>query len=68
MNNQSSTAKKYYDDSENLNNIEYGRVTKCNCCDSYNIYLGQLTLHVNEKQMHSLFYILLKALKLENNN
>ena len=47
---------------------EYGIITKCNCCDNYNIYLGQVTLHVNEKQMHSLFYILLKALRLDNNN
>ena len=45
---------------------EIGSITRCSCCDSYNIYLGNITLHMNQHQVHSLFYMLLKTMRLEN--
>lgn len=47
---------------------EIGAITKCGCCDSYNIYFGNLTLHMNGNQVHSLFYMLLNTMRLENSN
>ena len=49
-------------------NSEIGSITRCSCCDSYNIYLGNITLHMNEQQVHSLFYMLLKTMRLESEN
>ena len=68
MNYSSSKSKNDLVHNAESINSEYGTITKCSCCENYNIYLGQLTLHVNAKQMHGLFYILLKALRLEDDN
>ncbi len=64
---QLKTNKETHDGTRSVKS-EIGTITKCGCCDSYNIYLGNLTLHMNEHQLHSLFYMLLKTMRLENKN
>ncbi len=44
---------------------ELGCITKCHCCSIYNVSIGPLTLRLNKKELHSLFYMLLKTLKSE---
>lgn len=51
--------------SSDLVKTEIGRINKCECCGTYYIDVGFLTIKMNRKELHSLFYMLLKALKLE---
>lgn len=45
---------------------DIGRINKCECCETYYVHIGFMTMKMNPKELHSLFYMLLKALKLEN--
>lgn len=42
---------------------ELGFITKCECCDTYNVHMGALTLRFKDRELHSLFYMLLKTLR-----
>ena len=68
MNISQIKSNKRDDECTNSIKSEIGTITRCNCCDSYNIYLGNFTLHMNQSQIHSLFYMLLKTMRLENRN
>ena len=47
---------------------ELGFITKCECCDTYNVHLGALTLSFKDRELHSLFYMLLKTLRHDRND
>lgn len=50
-------------DSNCIIKSEIGFVTKCDCCDTYNVHMGALTLRFKDRELHSLFYMLLKTLR-----
>lgn len=55
--------KERCSDLEPVVNSEIGFITRCRCCGSYNLQLGALTLRFDDRELHSLFYMLLKTIK-----
>lgn len=58
------------EDCKNSNFIiesELGFITKCECCDTYNVHMGSLTLRFKDRELHSLFYMLLKTFRHNKN-
>ena len=43
-----------------------GKITKCECCDSYNLCLGSLTLRLEHRSLLALTQMIIEALEVNS--
>jgi hypothetical protein len=57
--------KTIYGGTENsLSSSGIGSISKCSCCDSYNLTLGNITLRLSHRDVLTLTEMLIEALEL----